>query len=324
MKFEPLVTVIIPAYNAGSFLAGAVESVLAQTYRNLDVIIVNDGSTDNTQQVAESFIPRGVRVVNQKNMGVGGVRNTGIKIANGEYIAFLDADDFYLPEKIEKSVRFLQEHPEFDLMYCNMNHYYEEEPDVLYQHREPFYSGEVFEKLLDGFFGQLDTVLIPKKCFDKVGLYDESSKHSEEWDVHLRLARAGYRFGFLDENLVRIRISKSSWSRFSNQPGQKQHNLEVITRLADTMNEEEKKRYRIQERIQRWNYRLAFASLVVGDKRGFATNLLLSTSSVMKKFFYRIVIGVCYLFPASFLRWLTEMAWSARHKNHLRPVGKAG
>lgn len=318
---NPLVSVIVPAYNAEGFLAGAVESVLAQTYKNLDILVVNDGSTDDTQRVAESFVPRGVRVIRQENKGVGGVRNTGIKNAKGTFIAFLDADDFYLPEKIEKEVRFLQEHPEFDLVYCNMHHFYAEAPEVLYQHKGPFYSGDVFEKLLDTFFGQLDTVLIPKAAYDEVGLYDEGSKHAEEWDVHLKLARAGYRFGFLDENLVRIRVSKNSWSRFSNQPDQKQHNLAVLERLSQTMSEEERQHFRIPERVRRWKFRLAIANLVVGDKRGFARYLMQSASNGLKKVFFGLAIGIAYLFPASFLRWVTESLWSLRHKMLLQREG---
>src|SRR3990167_7556109 len=101
------VSIIIPAYNAGKYIKGVLENLFLQTYRNIEIIVVDDGSTDNTEQIVKAYQNRGVRYIYQQNKGVAGARNAGIKEAKGELIAFLDADDFYLPEKIEKEVGFL-------------------------------------------------------------------------------------------------------------------------------------------------------------------------------------------------------------------------
>ena len=104
MKETPLVSVIIPVFNYDRFLAEAIECVLSQTYRNIEVIVVDDGSTDGSAEVAKSFAERGVRYSYQENAGIGPARNTGVAMAQGEYFAFLDADDRWPPEKIERQL----------------------------------------------------------------------------------------------------------------------------------------------------------------------------------------------------------------------------
>jgi glycosyltransferase involved in cell wall biosynthesis len=107
----PRVSVVIPAYNRAHFLPEVVESALAQTYRDFEVIVIDDGSTDNTPEVASRF-PPAVRYYRQENQGLSAVRNKGIELARGEYIIFLDSDDVLLKDALEKSVLFLDQHPE--------------------------------------------------------------------------------------------------------------------------------------------------------------------------------------------------------------------
>lgn len=108
---RPLVSIIVPAYNAAAWLAETLESAFAQTWPAIEVIVVDDGSTDGTREIAERYAGRGIRIVSQENQGLSGARNSGLAVARGEYIQFLDADDLISPDKVEHQVRRLQREP---------------------------------------------------------------------------------------------------------------------------------------------------------------------------------------------------------------------
>lgn len=312
----PLVSIIVPAYNAEKYLKRALESIFLQTYKNIEIIVVDDGSADRTGEIARFFAEKGARYIRQENKGVAAARNTGIRTANGEYIAFLDADDMYAPEKIAKEVKFLKDHPEFDLVYCNTKHFFEEKPDVFYKLKRPFYSGEVFEKLLRGSFGQSNTVLIPKRIFEKVGFFDESSRHSEEWDMFLRIARAGYRVGFLGEDLVIMQMSNTSLSRFENQWEMKLHILQVFERLFASMPHEERIRYGSERILARSRFQLAIAYLAAGRK-GECVHILSGlwrTPALSKSILYCPVLIFVLFVPAVILRGIVTKLWAIKQR----------
>src|SRR4026207_1616410 len=117
MKETPLVSVIIPVYNYDRYLGEAIESVLSQTYQQLEVIVVDDGSTDQSGEVARSFDGRGVRYCQQVHAGIGPARNKGVELAQGDYIAFLDADDRWPLEKLERQLRAFESDPELEMCF---------------------------------------------------------------------------------------------------------------------------------------------------------------------------------------------------------------
>ena len=116
---SPLITTIIPAYNVEEYVINAIQSVLDQSYKNVELIIVNDGSTDNTEQIIKENYPS-INLITQKNKGLSGARNTGIENSKGEYIAFLDADDQWLPDKLEKQVEFALKHNNVSVFSTNV------------------------------------------------------------------------------------------------------------------------------------------------------------------------------------------------------------
>ena len=117
MKESPLVSVIIPVYNYDRYLAEAIESALGQTYQHLEVIVVDDGSTDRSGEVARSFAGRGVRYCHQVNAGIGPARNKGVELAQGEFFAFLDADDRWPEEKTERQLHAFERDPALEMVF---------------------------------------------------------------------------------------------------------------------------------------------------------------------------------------------------------------
>ena len=206
------VSVVIPAYNAQKFVRTTIDSVLNQTYPNYEVIVVDDSSTDNTQEILKSYGNR-IRWISQSHRGASAARNTGIRSSNGIYIAFLDADDAWLPQKLEEQVRLLDEHPEFGLVYSNVEYPSKENGFKLnhFVYKRP-YSGKVLEKLIAGNCIPTSSVVVRRECFDKVGLFDESLTVSEDHDMWLRIASC-YDISYTEKTLVTTRFFMGSLSR---------------------------------------------------------------------------------------------------------------
>ena len=192
---EKKVSVVIPAYNKADFTVKTVESVLNQTYKNIEIIVIDDGSTDNT---GERLRPYGdkIKYVYKENGGACSARNTGIRLSTGDYIAPLDCDDMYLPEKIEKSVEYLEKQPDFDFVHTPV-YFIDEKDNILrvYSLRENRHIGWLAKRLIARNLICNSTALIRKSCFEDAGLFDETLFTHADWDMWLRLAekcKVGY------------------------------------------------------------------------------------------------------------------------------------
>jgi glycosyltransferase involved in cell wall biosynthesis len=194
MSDYPQVSVIIPTYNYARYLPRSIESVLAQTYQDFELIVVDDGSTDETASVMDAYTkkyPERLRYIRQNNSGPNAARNNGIDSARGEYIALLDADDEWLPEKLEKQVSYALTIPKCGIIGCGLR-WVTDEGTVIYES-----SGiptpprnELIRHLKIKYFdfGSASGVLIRRECFDVVGKFDESLRGSEDRDMWLRIA----------------------------------------------------------------------------------------------------------------------------------------
>ena len=196
-----LVSVVIPAFNQADFLAAAVDSVLNQSYPHCEVIVVNDASTDHTDEVMQRYADSArVRyIVHRENKRLSAARNTGIEAAKGTTIALLDADDYFHPRKIEQHVRFLRERPEIGLSYNSrfeLNH----SADSIREVWSPPMSVGLREVLLGFPFSPSDTV-VRREWFGRVGLFDPEVRSAEDTDFPCRLALAGCKFGGIDAAL---------------------------------------------------------------------------------------------------------------------------
>jgi glycosyltransferase involved in cell wall biosynthesis len=221
-----LVSVIIPAYNAEVFIGRTLESVISQTYKNLEIIVVDDGSQDRTTEIVESFMQIDNRIIlfKQQNAGVAAARNLAIAKSKGEFIAPIDADDIWYPEKIEKQVQcLLTSNANVGLVY-NWSVLLDEEDVILGQYNPQQHfnfvtvEGNVYPALLYmNIVGNASVPLIRRRCFEKVGVYNcelkqQNAQGCEDWDIYLRIAEF-YEYRVVPEFLVGYRQVKSSMSR---------------------------------------------------------------------------------------------------------------
>lgn len=210
------IDVIIPAYNAGAFIAQTLQSVLIQDMPIHSVIVVNDGSTDDTQSKVLSFKEQNPKLnlilINQANRGLSAARNAGIAHSQASHISLLDADDLWGPAKLSTQIALYQNSnvSNLGLVYCAyqlINQTGVPLPDNAQALIAPALRGQVYKALLRGNFisGSGSSVLIARAVFDQVGLFDEQLKACEDWDMWLRIAQY-YSFDFVDQTLVSIRV----------------------------------------------------------------------------------------------------------------------
>jgi glycosyltransferase involved in cell wall biosynthesis len=216
----PTVSVIIPAYNSERYIRAALDSVLAQTDVDYEVIVVDDGSSDGTDATVRQ-VGGPVHYIRQSNQGPAAARNTGITASKGELICFLDADDVWLSGKLQTQVAFMREHPEVGLLFADAEEFDDSGvhcPSLLAKSR---FHGEIgkgatlaraFAKLLEENFIPTSTVMVRRACFDTAGLFDVTLKGPEDRDMWSRIA-AHYPIASIPTMLGRKREVASSVSR---------------------------------------------------------------------------------------------------------------
>jgi glycosyltransferase involved in cell wall biosynthesis len=257
----PAVSVIIPTYNYGRFLSHALDSVLEQTYPAREVIVVDDGSTDETPSVLAHYKDR-ICVIHQCRSGASAARNAGAMVASGELLAFLDSDDVWLPRKLERQVERLQTEPGLGLIHCGI-----EEIDVTrasFRRRLDGLEGWVADELLlmrrAVILGGGSGALIPQKVFAVAGGFDESLQAAEDWDLFYRIARR-YQVGFVPEVLLQYRFHGAN----------SQMNLRVREKMAMRAYakafENAEPRVRRLRRRAYGNLHMALAALFYADKQ---------------------------------------------------------
>ncbi len=209
------VSVIIPAYNRGRYIRQTVESVLNQTYTNIELIVIDDGSTDDTRDVLEGYGDRIIMLEHEgrQNRGQSASINLGLDHASGEYLAILDSDDYWEPDKIESQVGYLQQHPQAGLVYGNGTAV-NERGEFLYNiyprtHREESKPEKV---LLDCYFSLPSNALMRKSLLKKTGYFDETLRAGQDHDMAIRIAEV-VRLAYIDKPLFHYRRHNESISR---------------------------------------------------------------------------------------------------------------
>lgn len=231
---KKMVSVVIPSYNCGKYILEAIESILAQSYSKHEIIVVDDGSTDNTKEIIQQYIKshEKIKYFYQNNKGPGAARNIGIKKAKGEFIAFLDADDLWKKEKLTKSIEFMERN-NFDWLCTSMIKVNEEGNKVIKRISDDSWvlNAETKEirQLKNGlfFFSSIPvhtpTIVAKRKCFAKVGLFDERFLIGEDTDLWLRFEEAGFKGGYVDEPLTIYRYNENSITKGRKVDGLNEH-----------------------------------------------------------------------------------------------------
>lgn len=221
----PTVSVIIPTYNSAHYVVEAVESVLAQTWQDFEILVIDDGSTDETEQVMRRY-ETPVRYIRQPNGGVAVARNRGIAESKGKYVAFLDADDTWLPHKLERQIETLQRHPQYRACYSALS-IVDADLHPLGINRSQR-QGSALEDLLTrgNVIATPSSVLCERSLFD-VGGFDPKLSQCADWDMWVRLA-AQTEFLYLDEPLVTYRQHGTNMSR--NAPLLEHDSMQVLTK----------------------------------------------------------------------------------------------
>jgi glycosyltransferase involved in cell wall biosynthesis len=222
-----LISVIIPVYNAELTIEETAKSVLNQTFKDFELIVINDGSTDLTLDILCKIKDPRLKIFSYPNSGLSTSRNRGIKHACSEFISFIDADDLWTPDKLEAQLNVLKENPGADVAYswtCCIDKF----GNLLDYGIRYTVNGYVFPDLLTYFFiGSGSNGLIRKKVFDEVGQFDETLTSAEDWDMFLKIA-ARYHFAAIPLPQILYRISDNSMSR--NVIRQERETLKVLER----------------------------------------------------------------------------------------------
>ena len=236
----PLVTVIIPCFNSDAHIKETVDSVLSQTYGNVELIVVDDGSTDRTASIVGEYGPK-ARLIRQQNRGVCSARNNGLNAATGEFVCFMDHDDYWYPEKLARQIRAFSEHPEAGAVYTSFLVWNADEqgvfpapesfcqesvPDVI----DPEYSGWIYHKFLMDCWMLTSTAMFRKSSFSLCGgAFDENLPYSEDWELWLRMSR--------HVQMIKLMRPSTLYRQHRNQGNRTVRSIDYRTRLLTASTE---------------------------------------------------------------------------------------
>lgn len=270
----PTVSVILAAYNAERYIAESIESVLNQTFSDFELLVVDDGSIDGTQDKIAPYIDKIRYIKKEENEGPAAARNTGILASRGDLIAFQDADDIWLPEKLEKQVRFLEDNKDIAMVYTDFMEFDENGTRKIsfFAHHKPV-SGWIFGHLLDENPIGSDTVLVRKDVFEKCGLFDALLRTIEDYDMWLKIAH-NYKISFIDEVFMKRRRHNSNLS--GNGELMAMNGVKVFEKINDWENLSGKLKLKIERQLGLHYWDLGWCQFSNGRKDVARQEFLLS------------------------------------------------
>jgi glycosyltransferase involved in cell wall biosynthesis len=322
MKKEPLVSIIIPVYNVEKYVGAALDSVFAQTYKNIEVIAVDDCSRDGTVEVVNRYRDRLQFYRLPQNGGATAALNVGLLKAKGGFILTFDADDIMEPDAIGRFVALFEEHPEADFAYCKLYAFYED-LTIRYEFRHSCPARVTLKRLVMGNFLKLSQVMIRKKFLDDHALkFNASLRYSGDWDLWLHLVGEGGVGLLLDAQLInsRERASGQSSSVRGTFLAKKEH-LAIWARWGTFLTPEEKAEIHYDEMMQRTRRTMLFNALGVDDATRaplFSSGDFSSLEERVLVFFIKILSRV---FPPSFFGALEIFYYRTKTKVRLMTGG---
>lgn len=210
---KSLVSVVVPVFNRELYICDTLDSILSQTYQDIEIVAVNDGSTDNSLNLLEDYkqrYPEKISIINQSNQGQVAARNAAIAVSRGAYVAFLDSDDLWLPEKLEKQMPLFCD--DVGLVYCAVYNIDESGRTVGMTPCETGVRGKAYLRMLTSNQMTGGTVVLSRAAIDAVGSFDESLSAAENWDLWLRVSKR-FSIDYVDEPLVKYRKHSGNMSK---------------------------------------------------------------------------------------------------------------
>jgi len=198
------VSVIIPTYNRVRYIAEAINSILNQTYQNYEILVVDDGSTDETQKAVAAIESEKIRYFYRDHQGISLSLNFGINHSRGRYIARLDSDDIFFPEKLKRQVQLLEANPEVDLVYTQVYNMTEDGKIICAYPESHNLPSEPLRTLRSFLFAPSQSIMFRRDCIEKIGAYDENFTVAEDWDFCIRMAQE-FKFAYINQPLVKVR-----------------------------------------------------------------------------------------------------------------------
>jgi glycosyltransferase involved in cell wall biosynthesis len=321
---KPLVSIIIPAYNAEKLVLETVQSVLNQTYSPIEIVVVNDGSKDNTEGVLKPLADAGKIVyIGQPNQGQSAARKNGYLASKGKYISFLDADDLIAPEKIALQVEYMESNPDCGVCYSDIYHFWNHAPDQLLRKKLHYYSGYIFDKLIRANMIQVMTAVIRRDVLDKYGVPGAEFRRSDDWYLWLNLGYHGVKFCFMDKVLSFQRRQREG--TLSDQRSYfketAETNLKVYEYYINILSKEDQEKYDIPNLVNFWQYRRAIGCVILGDRAGARAALgqfkARGLMGIVKKTFMWIVVNCL---PIRAVGWMILVVREWRKRSSFIPV----
>jgi glycosyltransferase involved in cell wall biosynthesis len=316
----PLVSVIVPAYNVADYIGDALNSVLAQTFTDYEIIVVNDGSPD-TESLEKVLAPYLSRIVylKQENQGVSAARNTGIKAARGSLIAFLDGDDTWLPHYLEVQVTRIQADPTIDVLYPNVIMFGDSsEAGEEFMTLCPSTGEVTFERLLLQECNVSNCSIARRETIIRAGLFDESLRSVEDFDLWLRVIKSGGRIAYHRDVLARYR--RRTGSLTADPIWLSQHILEVLTKVKQTMDLTPSERATVDNQLEHFHALLRLhegkRAFFSGDTAG-AIDGLTEANRFFRKRKFSFTVMMLRIAPRFLLR-----AYDLRDRLYFRMITK--
>lgn len=258
---NPLVSIITPTFNRSDYLPEAIDSVLGQTYPNFELIIIDDGSTDDTKTLVDSYLtdPR-INYIYQSNQGQSVARNKGIAESKGEFVCFLDSDNAWCPNKLERSVQEFRRFPEADIVYGDII-LIDEKSAEIGKGSMKRYSGKITPYLLKDNFVSMNTTMTRRKCFDELGSFNESDRIAEDYELWLRFSTR-FEFRYIPEFLGYYRVMDDQISSDKKQRflGNERLLLNFLEKYPDAVTRQQRRRGLSHFYIRKARYEISIKS----------------------------------------------------------------
>jgi len=317
-KDFPLVSIVIPTFNISKYIKETLDSALAQTYGNVEIVVVDDGSTDDTPSIVKKYGDQVRFFRREENKGIPTTLNEGIQYSRGEYVLFFDADDVFMPTTIERAVHCFQNHPEVDFVYFKFLIFYDQ--DGLEKSHEfvidypKMLDRSNFPRFVKGNLLKFSQVMMRRKVFEEGAAIDQSVWYGGDWDLWLQFLSKGYCGLLCDESLFYCRVHGGglSGSMKGKFYGRKEA-LVTMERWAELLTAEQRRQMGYGAYVETFRLKLALIGLAIDDPARFAGMAVKNFTSWPKKVIF-IGIRVLGFAPPAIFRAM----WASYYRMRLR------